>query len=136
MQKDFDLWNVQKKNVDVYARNIIFYEREVWWVKLGVNIGSEINGRHELFLRPVIVIRKFNKDMAIVVPTTTQDKINKYYFDVFGVTDKNYKACLSQVKTISSKRLFRKIDTIKKNDYSELLNKVCQTIKGTLETIR
>ena len=132
MQEDFDSWNVQKKKANSTERNILFYEREIWWVKLGLNIGAEINGRHELFLRPVIIIRKFNKDMCLAVPTTTQDKTNKYYFDVLGVEAKAYKACLSQVKTISSKRLFRKIDTINKDDYNKLLNKVCQTIKGTL----
>jgi mRNA interferase MazF len=136
MQKDFDSWNSQKKKVHLTEGNVLFYEREVWWVKLGINVGSEIDGRHELFLRPVIIIRKFNKDMAIVLPTTTQDKTNKYYFDVLGVEGKIYKACLSQIKTISSKRLFRKIDTINKNDYSKLLNKICQTIKGTLETTK
>jgi len=48
---------------------ILFYEREVWWCITGVNVGVEIAGKHELFLRPVVVIRKFNKHMALIVPT-------------------------------------------------------------------
>jgi len=132
MQKDFDTWNEQKKLIHSTSNNKVFYEREVWWSKLGTNVGVEINGGHELFLRPVIIIRKFNKDMALVIPTTTQDKSNKYYLDTAGVNEKVYKACLSQIKTISSKRLFRKIDTINENSYSILLNKICKMIKGSL----
>jgi mRNA interferase MazF len=122
MDKDYDDWNLHKKRIEESESSKTFYEREVWRVKFGLNIGSEINGRHEFYLRPAIVIRKFNKDMLLVVPTTTQDKNNKYYLDVEGVEDKIYKSCVSQIKTISSKRLLRKIDTINKNDYLNLLN--------------
>lgn len=132
MQKDFDDWNTQKKKVHSLESTLLFYEREVWWSKLGVNIGVEIDGKHEQFIRPVIIIRKFNKDMVLVIPTTTQDKANKYYFDVSGNREKVYKACLSQIKTISSKRLLRKIDTIHKSDYVFLLNKISNLIQGNL----
>ena len=130
MQKDFDAWNVQKKEIHSIDTHMKFYEREVWWVRLGANIGVEIDGRHELFLRPVIVIRKFNKDMAIVVPITTQDKTSRYYFGVVGTEQKIYKVCLSQIKTISSKRLLRKIDTIRESDYRALLDMICAMIQG------
>jgi mRNA interferase MazF len=132
MQKDFDSWNRQKKNVHFVENAKMFYEREVWWAKLGTNIGVEIDGRHELFLRPVIVIRKFNKDMAIVLPTTTQYKTNKYYCAVSGAKEKKYQACLSQIKTISSKRLLRKIDTIQISQYQYLLDKISKMIQGSL----
>lgn len=132
MQKDFDAWNIKKKETNFINSKTMFYEREVWWSKLGLNIGVEIDGRHELFLRPVIIIRKFNKDMALVIPITTQDKLNKYYFNVSGVEEKVYKACLSQVRTISSKRLLRKIDTIHEHDYYNLLDKICNMVKGIL----
>ena len=132
MQKDFDKWNTEKKDTDSTNNNIIFHEREIWWSKLGVNVGVEIDGRHELFLRPVIIVKKFNKDMAVVIPTTTQDKSNKYYFEIDGVDDKKYKACISHIKTISSKRLLRKIDTIRERDFDLLLDSLCPMIKGDL----
>jgi mRNA interferase MazF len=132
MPKDFDGWNIEKKKIDFYINSLIFYEREVWWSRLGLNIGVEIDGRHEFFLRPVIVIRKFNKDMALVMPTTTQDKASKYYFRVLGADNKAYNACLSQIRVISSKRLLRKIDPIKDGDYRILLGVICQMINGLL----
>ena len=132
IEKDFDGWNTQKKKTHQEENPVLFYEREVWWCIVGTNIGVEIDGKHELFLRPAVVIRKFNKHMALVVPTTAQDKNNKYYFLVSGEDGKKYNACLSQIKTISSKRLFRKIGTINEKDYRTLLDKVSNMVKGTL----
>jgi mRNA interferase MazF len=132
MEKDFDIWNSKKKETHKTEKKKIFYEREVWWCIFGTNIGTEIDGKHEFFLRPAVIVRKFNKDMAIVVPTTAQDKNNKYYFLVSGVDGKIYNTCLSQIRNVSSKRLFRKIGTIKETDYLVLLEKISNMIKGSL----
>lgn len=132
MQKNFDGWNIQKKQTHQTDKAISFYEREVWWSKIGANIGVEIDGKHEFFLRLVIVLRKFNKEMILAIPVTTQNKHNKFYFDAEGVSGKLYKACLSHVKTMSSKRLVRKIDTIKVNNHKILKEKVCLMIHNKL----
>lgn len=128
MEKDFDAWHEQKKETNLQEEDILFYEREVWWVRLGVNIGVEIDGKHELFLRPVIILRKFNKHMAFVVPTTTQNKKDKYYVDVSEETGKVHRACLSQLRTISAKRLERKIGTIKIEDGARLTRVISHMI--------
>lgn len=134
MEKDFDGWNEKKKKTHAGTVWLAFYEREVWWIYAGVNIGVEIDGKHELFSRPVIVIRKFNKDMALIAPTTAQDKKrNKYYFAATGDDNKQYIVCLSQIRAISSKRFFRKIGTIDKVSYDNLLEKLANMIKGTLK---
>jgi len=132
MEKDFDNWNTKKKVTHKSETKKIFYEREVWWCIFGVNVGAEIDGKHEFFLRPAVIVRKFNKDMAIVAPTTAQDKDNKYYLLVSGEDSKTYNTCLSQIRNISSKRLFRKISTIKESDYLILLDKIADMIKGSL----
>lgn len=133
MDKDFDRWNKAKKRINGSVAWKAFYEREVWWCVMGVNIGVEIDGKSELFLRPVIVLRKFNKDMALVLPTTTQDKNNKYYLEVSEATGKRYKACLSQVRTVSSARLFKKMGTISHSSYRDLVTGVADMIKGGLK---
>ncbi|KKR85351.1 MAG: 2,4-dihydroxyhept-2-ene-1,7-dioic acid aldolase [Candidatus Azambacteria bacterium GW2011_GWF2_42_22] len=133
MEKDFDNWNEKKKKTHSETTQIVFYEREVWWAYTGVNVGVEIDGKHELFSRPVIIVRKFNKDMALIVPTTAQDKKeNKYYLVVSGDDGKHYTVCLSQIRAISTKRFFRKIGTIDKTNYAILLEKIADMIKGTL----
>lgn len=71
--------------------------------------------------------------MTIIIPTTAQDKNKtKYYFEVSGDDGKTYTACLSQIRVISSKRIFRKIGTIDKHNYDLLLEKVLDMLKGTL----
>jgi len=132
MNKDFNAWNVKKIETETQDKVIIFYEREVWWSVIGINLGVEINGKHALFLRPSIVIRKFNKDMALVVPTTTQDKNNKYYLKVMGEDMKTYNTCLSQIRTISTKRLVRKIGMITHTDYLNLVERLAVMIKRGL----
>jgi mRNA interferase MazF len=133
MQKDFDAWNTRKKETHAGTRWLAFYEREVWWAYSGVNVGVEMDGKHERFLRPVIIVRKFNKDMALIVPTTAQDKgDNKYYFCVAGDDGKRYTACLSQIRACSSKRFFRKIGTVDTANYERLLEKLSAMINGKL----
>ena len=132
MQKDFDKWNEKKKETEKTTDPVLFYEREVWWCIVGTNVGVEIDGKHELFLRPVVIVRKFNKFMALVIPTTTQDKNNKYYLIVSGEDGKIYNTCLSQIKTVSSKRLYRKIGTIKEVNYKLLLLNAAKMLLGKL----
>jgi mRNA interferase MazF len=132
MLKDFDAWNIQKKRTHSEESGVIFYEREVWWCVLGINVGVEIDGRHERFLRPAVVVRKFNKDMALVIPTTARDKTGKYYLAVSGEDKRRYIACLSQLRVISSKRFYRKIGTISQSEYKSLLSKVCEMVNGVL----
>jgi len=130
--KDFDGWNKKKKETHIEDRFVIFYEREVWWCIMGINVGVEIDGKHELFLRPVVIVQKFNKNMALVTPTTDQAKNNKYYFPVSGEDGKNYNVCLSHIRSISSKRLLRKIGVISTKDYETLLEKIVEMIKKEL----
>lgn len=99
---------------------------------MGTNIGVEIDGKHELFLRPVIVARKFNKHMLLVIPSTTQTKTSKYYVQVSGEDEKYYTACISQLRTISSKRLLRKIGTVAEEDYIHMLARTSNMVLGTL----
>ena len=59
MEKDFDRWNKLKKTINSSdeAERVYFHEGDIWWVRLGVNVGFEIDGKHTQFARPVIVLR-------------------------------------------------------------------------------
>lgn len=132
LSKDFDGWNNKKKETHSGEKQLSFYEREVWWCIVGINVGVEVDGKHEFFLRPSIILRKFNKDMALIVPTTTQAKQNKYYLMVGGDDGKKYNSCLSQIRSISAKRLFRKIGMISEKDYLELADKIIKMVNNSL----
>src|SRR3989344_4990769 len=53
MEKDFDGWNLQKQQLDSSSSR--FYTvREIWWCRLGLNIGTEQNGRGRKYFRPKV----------------------------------------------------------------------------------
>lgn len=43
--KDFKGWDVIKQEVNNTAHVPTFKEREIWWCKIGINIGYEADGK-------------------------------------------------------------------------------------------
>jgi mRNA interferase MazF len=125
MEKDFDKWNQEKKVVDRknVNRNLFFYPREIWWCSAGLNIGVEADGKNENFERPMLIIKKFNTDMIWGLPLTTKEKQNKYHFKLEHQEIKSW-VILSQIKTISTKRLLRKVGSISDSDFREVVSRV------------
>jgi len=64
MEKSFDEWNTCKKALQKKGLYPTFKEREVWWCYLGANIGHEIDGSDSEFVRPALVLRRFNQYVA------------------------------------------------------------------------
>jgi mRNA-degrading endonuclease toxin of MazEF toxin-antitoxin module len=83
-----------------------FDEKDVWWVYLGENVGHEEDGKGEFFLRPFIIIKKFNKELLFGVPCSSIKKDNKYYFKI-NIESNNFTtyALLSQARVLSARRL-------------------------------
>jgi mRNA interferase MazF len=124
MEKDFDKWNEKKKSIHTRKKQVLFNEREVWWCSLGVNVGFEMDGKNELFERPVLVLRKFSKLSLLVLPLTSREKEGKYYYTLpehKGITSR---VILSQFRLISSKRLIRKVRKIPSTNHNEIRRKV------------
>ena len=129
--KNFDAWNEIKKETDATVRQVFAHEREVWWCSLGINIGAEIDGKHDGFERPVIIMRVYNKDTMLVLPATSRAKLDKFHTSLkIQSKDKNTKAAttktvyvkLTQARVISSKRLIRKVSVVNKEDFSNIQN--------------
>src|SRR3989344_2648789 len=108
MQKDFDGWNTIKKEVNESIFADYIHEREVWWCSLGINIGFEEDGKNASFERPVLILKKFSKEVVLIVPLSTKVKNHPYHFPHLHY-GQEYSALLSQVRVISTKRLLRKI---------------------------
>ena len=127
--KNFDEWNELKKQFEGGQREVFGYPREVWWCSLGVNIGAEIDGKNENFERPVIVMRVYNKETMLVLPTTGRARADKFHLPI-EVDGKNtttgevYKRTvyvkLTQARVISNKRLLRKVDVIGETDFKKI----------------
>lgn len=55
--KHFEAWINLKAKLHDMNRLRAVHEGDVWWCAMGENIGVEINGKHEVFSRPVLVFK-------------------------------------------------------------------------------
>jgi mRNA interferase MazF len=111
MEKDFDRWNTIKKATDAVdeTARLYFREGEVWWVRLGKNIGYETDGKSREFTRPGIILKKYNQYSFLAIPFTTAPNPNPYRLPIGIVVGKQAFVTLSQLRNIDSKRLVKKI---------------------------
>lgn len=127
VKKDFQKWHEKKTHIENNRPRVFFKEREIWLCYVGENIGFEQDGRGDEFLRPVIIIKKFNNEVLWAVSLTKIEKKNKYYFS-FTLNEKVSVAILSQIRLIDAKRLKYKIGDMKIADFKELKNKIRQLL--------
>lgn len=125
--KDFDSWNIVKKELGGSDSCPPFSVREVWWASLGVNIGREEDGKNEKFERPVIVLKKYNEDKLLIAPTTSKKKSDRYIHPHIhdGVY---YGIILSQLRTISARRLLRMMWRMDTLSFQRLLEEVRRSL--------
>jgi mRNA interferase MazF len=128
MHKNYAVWTPVKVHLHNDTGRLFFHEREVWWCSLGENIGFEQDGKGSDFVRPVIVLRKFNNEVFWALPLTTQEKSGKYYFPVDLGDGKARKIILSQLRIIDAKRLVDKIAVVPCDTYDELKNAVIRLL--------
>ncbi len=123
MQKDFDVWNEIKKNLNGKMRVPFCYSREIWWCSLGVNVGSEEDGKNNMFERPVLIIKVINKDMIRIVPLTSKIKADPQHVPI-KYEGRIGTLRLSHLKTISTKRLSRKLCTLDEIQFSKVITAI------------
>ncbi|MDP2598318.1 MAG: type II toxin-antitoxin system PemK/MazF family toxin [Candidatus Liptonbacteria bacterium] len=89
----------------------VFKEGELWWCRIGMNVGVEIFGKGRQFARPVLVFKKLNADSFLGVPLTSQRKEGSWYVPVRceGI---EASAILSQVRVLDKQRLMGRIETL------------------------
>lgn len=118
-------WTKLKIRIIVAQPKLDFYfhEREIWWASLGINIGFEQNGKNELYERPVLILRKFNKNMFWALPLTSKNRQGSYYF-TSEYSQRRYTIILSQLRLMSSKRLLRKIRTLPMDEFINVKNAI------------
>ncbi len=122
--KEFDQWNIIKKNVEAQKKPPFFKEKEIYYVKMGRNIGHEENGKGKNFLRPILVLKKFDRHIFWGVPLSTTQKRGSWYFE-FSFTDEvTSVALIPQLRLFDSKRLFFRLGKISNEDFSHLKQKI------------
>ena len=129
MKKDYKKWHIKKTMINKIEPRPFFHEREIWFCYLGANVGFEQDGQGDDFMRPVLVIRKFNNEIIWVIPLTKSNKTIKkkaerYYFSFCFLPNTKSLAILSQIRLVDARRLAYKIGEIGAKDFLELIKKL------------
>lgn len=66
MSKKFNEWNKLKTILHNNNKEQYFKERDIFWASVGVNIGYEQDGKGEIFSRPVLVVKKYSRNIFLV----------------------------------------------------------------------
>lgn len=96
-----------------------FKERDVFWASIGINIGYEQDGKGEIFSRPVLIVKKYGKNIFFGILLSTQIKEGSFFFS-FDLNLQKSNALLVQGRTYDSKRLENKIGKISQEDFIKL----------------
>lgn len=117
--EEFNKWAKIKCEANSYVEIPLFNEGEIWWLKFGKNIGSEINGKGDLFLRPVVIFKKFSTNTILCIPISTKIKIGSW-FKPFIFSGKEYSAILVDIRSLDARRLHKKIGKLSSKTFSEI----------------
>ncbi len=121
MQKDFDVWNSLKKDLNKKEKLPTFKQREIWWCNVGLNIGHEEDGKNKDFTRPVLILKKFNNHIFFGIPLTTQIK-EKHYYHLIHFKEKDQCIMISQLRLFDSRRLLNKMGDLSPKQFNEVRN--------------
>jgi mRNA interferase MazF len=122
MEKDFDRWNNLKKRIENTNLAVFANKREIWWCHLGINVGSEVCGKNDPFERPVLVLKVFTNNLILVAPLSSKHKETKNHIEIRVGEHTSY-LMVEHIKTISTKRLSRKISKVDAETFAEIYRK-------------
>lgn len=118
----YDDWNDVKKvlhfwvDVSSLQHDIFIKERQIRYVRLGLNVWFEENGK-SAFIRPVLVIKKVWW-LFFCVPMTTKEKDNKYHYSLkTHQFDMPSVLLLSQARILDKKRFEKHIGVVDQEEF-------------------
>ncbi len=127
MSKDFDNWGIKKKKVHGVDVRPMFKERDIWWCILGTNVGDEQDGKGDNFTRPVLVLKKFNSNIFIGIPLSTQLKDNKFYYRI-NFRNMDQSLLLSQLRLMDAKRFEIRMGYISLGEMEKIKERIKELI--------
>ncbi len=120
MEKDFFGWAEKKQKVHERKQAPFFNVGQIWWCSLGANVGTEQDGKGSDFLRPIVILTKFNEHSCLVLPLTGRRRAGRFHVPLGEVHGRQSSAILSQLRLIDSRRLKNKIGAISRAKHSAL----------------
>ncbi len=127
-KQHLDNWNDVKQITQDSSKKVYFKERDIFWLKVGENIGFEQNGKGDKFQRPVLILKRYTNDMFLGIPLSTTPREGSFFFQFSFLDDEVSTALLVQQKLFSSKRFIKKIGKIDKDDFNSLKQKLYKLI--------
>ena len=117
MSKDYKKWIGLKSRINKIKLPQTFHVNvgEIWWCSFGENIGIEIDGKGEDYIRPALVIKFFNRNHIWVLPLTTNNTKGRFHVKINSFSELS-SAITSQLRTISTNRLSRFISKVNIHD--------------------
>ena len=119
--KHFDIWMPLKERIHSIGRKWKFREGEIWWMAIGENVGTEINGKGDNFLRPILVVRKYGPGGFFGVPLSSQKHEGMWYAN-FLLKNREQCALLSQASSFCSYRLYGFIGRLSKSVFEQIVD--------------
>ncbi len=119
-EKHFNQWHTLKQKLDGVAYKApLVSEGDIWWLSIGENIGSEMNGKSEQFSRPAVILKKLAHNFYLIAPTTTKEKIGSWYVPIRhkGTV---MQVCLHQIRTVDYRRLSSKLGSLDDADRANI----------------
>ncbi len=127
MDGDFDRWNEVKKSVQKNKLKIGVKPREIFWAKIGQNVGDEEYGKGKIFSRPVLIVKQLTSDLFMGIPLTSTLRDDEY-FCIFEFQSKKglrkNSAMILQLRAFSKKRLTNKIGKVSIEDFETIKEKI------------
>lgn len=111
----FDDWIVVKKELHRSNRTQAMKEGGSLVVCDGRECRRRINGKNEVFSRPVLIFKKLSRFAFMGVPLSSQEHEGSWYIP-FIFQNKNQNACLAQIRVMSVARLYRKMGRLPESD--------------------
>lgn len=103
-------------------------EREIWWCRVGENVGEETNGKSSAFSRPVLVLKKLTRYSFVGLPTSTVQKSGSWYVPI-DLSGKKSNVMIHQVRIFDAKRLTTMIGRLDQKDFLEVKRRFFEFFK-------
>lgn len=126
--KNFSEWCEKKECINSLKNYPLYFkEGDIWWVSVGVNINSEIDGKSNNFSRPVLVLKRINRYMCIGLPMTTN--IKPFYLKkIITFKERDVGVIGSQVRAFSTSRFISKMGRVSPQSMNKIKEDFCYEI--------
>ncbi|MCB0010742.1 MAG: type II toxin-antitoxin system PemK/MazF family toxin [Anaerolineales bacterium] len=120
MPDDFDKWNTVKKQLHGRKKRSSFKDRDIVWCSIGMNVGNEVFGKSQDYTRPVLVVRRFNRDLFLGVPLTSTLSGSPYYHEITFKGNRQ-SVLLRQIRTFDSRRVYNVMGRLPESQFRGVL---------------